>query len=251
MDLNGSASRREIVDANSYPWSSIGKINNSAGGQCTGAVIGPNQFLTAAHCLYNIGAGRFIAAGSIHFLLGYSKGEYAVHRIASSYYVPPTFDPTKIDGPAKAITDDWAVLYTREPFPPEIRPLRMASVTPPLGKAVKTGGYAQERAYMMTADQHCVIELTSTDGELIAHDCAVQHGDSGGPLLSGDASEEGLIVGINITKHRGPSKHGGVSISTAGIEAALALRVVVSIEGTTMSKVLYARLPPDRLAAGN
>ena len=40
-------SRREVVDANVYPWSSIGKIGNSVGGQCAGAVIGANQFLTA------------------------------------------------------------------------------------------------------------------------------------------------------------------------------------------------------------
>ena len=43
----------EVVDANSAPWSSIGKVGNSIGGHCTGTVIGSNRFVTAAHCLYN------------------------------------------------------------------------------------------------------------------------------------------------------------------------------------------------------
>ena len=55
MDQNVSETRREIVDINTYPWSSIGKIGISAisvRSTCTASVIGPQQILTAAHCLY-------------------------------------------------------------------------------------------------------------------------------------------------------------------------------------------------------
>ena len=68
-------SRREVVDANAYPWS----------GQCTGAVIGANQFLTAAHCLYYKAVRRLLPAEAIHILLGYVSDEYRVHRVASKY----------------------------------------------------------------------------------------------------------------------------------------------------------------------
>ena len=111
---------REIVDANTYPWSSIGKVGAKRH-WCTGVVVGSNQFLTAAHCLYNEAAGRFISAESIHFLLGYAKGEYRVRRVASRYTIPPTFDPPKITSfePAKitSLHDDWAILYVSEPSP--------------------------------------------------------------------------------------------------------------------------------------
>ena len=62
---------REIVDANTYPWSSIGKLGAKVDrlGSCTGVVVGSNQFLTAAHCLYNKAAGRFVSAESVHFSL--------------------------------------------------------------------------------------------------------------------------------------------------------------------------------------
>jgi V8-like Glu-specific endopeptidase len=44
---------REIIDTQKYPWSSVGKVFTGPGRYCTGAVIAPNEFLTAAHCLYD------------------------------------------------------------------------------------------------------------------------------------------------------------------------------------------------------
>ena len=52
ISVNVLASHREIVDTNTYPWSSIGKVGARLG-SCTGVVVGSNHFLTAAHRLYN------------------------------------------------------------------------------------------------------------------------------------------------------------------------------------------------------
>ena len=63
------------VDADVFPWSSVGKIYNSARSSCTGSVIAPDKVLTAAHCLFNRATARFLQPDSLHFLLVYKGGE--------------------------------------------------------------------------------------------------------------------------------------------------------------------------------
>ena len=184
---------------------------------CTGAVIGPNQFLTAAHCLYDKPMARLLPAGSIHILVGYEKGEYRAHRVHT--FTLPYMYPLSPKGWIAA-RYDWAIVYTDEPFPPDVKPLRLASTTSSLGTAVKIGGYTTERPYMMTADPRCRIGAGSADGKLISHDCVVHHGTSGGALLSGD--DEGLILGFEIydsppVEPAEQSKEGGWAVSAASI----------------------------------
>ncbi len=229
-DQSAAQPQRETVDIQKYPWSSVGKIGAagySSGEQCTGAVIGPNQFLTAAHCLYNRSTRTFMQPGSLHILLGYEKGEYRVHRVGSHYTIPPAFDPTLYSGAANrnairtAASHDWTVVYTSEPFPPDVRPLRVAIAAPPRGTNVKIGGYAIERRHMMTADLHCRITTLSLDEKLIAHDCVGHHGDSGAPLLNAD--DEGLILGVHVlgfsllVELQEQSKKGGWAVSSESI----------------------------------
>jgi protease YdgD len=142
--------------------------------------------------------------------------------------IPPTFEIT-------TLRDDLAILYVNEPFPSEVKPLSLASETPPLERAVKIGGYTAERSHMMTADQHCRIKAIFSDLKLIAHDCVVHHGDSGAPLLSADGDDEGLILGINVSAYsklfelEDQSREGGLAVPAAGITEFLASRVVGSI----------------------
>jgi len=224
------------VDITIYPWSSIGKIGIASltvRYACSGAVIGSNEFLTAAHCLYNVTTKRFFPAGSIHFLLGYARGEYRAHRIASRYTIPPAFDPSQYSYPPDSeklligARYDWAIVFVNEPFPTDVMPLRLATATPSPGTAVEIAGYPIERPHMITADPHCRVVEISSDKKLITHDCVTHQGDSGGPLLSRD--DEGLILGVNVlvsnlkrVDFREQSKKWGAAVSAANISEFLA-----------------------------
>ena len=160
LDQNASETRR-VVDINTYPWSSIGKIGISAisvRSTCTASVIGPQQILTAAHCLYLKRTAHFVSASEIHFLLGYEKGQYRAHRVGSRYVTSPNFNFAKME----TAGEDWAVVYVDEPFPSDTRPLRLAAVRPMPGAKVQTAGYPDDKAHMMTAGIAGAIFLDKT-----------------------------------------------------------------------------------------
>ncbi len=185
------------VDADLYPWSAIGKLFNSTGGACTAVAIAPDKVLTAAHCLYAFRTHQFLRAEAIHFLLGYARGDYRIHARVSSYSLGPGYDP---GNEARTAGSDWAVLTLAEPLPPSLRPIAVAETVPAAGTAIELGGFAQDRAYLMTADPRCRLIGPVAGGKLLSHDCEIQHGDSGAPLLlpgpDGSVQAFGVTVGF-------------------------------------------------------
>jgi protease YdgD len=234
MDQDVQQRRREAINIMAYPWASVGKIGISTISfrtSCTGSVIGPNEVLTAAHCLYNERTNRFVSADAIHFLLGYDKGEYRAHRTGSRYVTSSKYDFAK---EVETAGDDWAVIHVEDPFPSGTTPLRLAADRPLPGAPVLTGGYPSEKAHMMTADKHCQVEAVSADGKLIVNTCIVHHGDSGGPLMSAEKGAEGLIIGVNtlgygkLEELKDQSKEGGAAAAAWAIKQSLASQGTVS-----------------------
>jgi hypothetical protein len=65
-------------------------------------VIEQDQVLTAAHCLFNRRTGRFLPPSSLHFLLGYQRGEYKAHALVGGYTIGP--GGVSLRHPASGIT---------------------------------------------------------------------------------------------------------------------------------------------------
>ena len=182
------------VDITAYPWSSIAKLNNSVGGSCTAAVIAQNVVLTAAHCIFNQRTNRFLSPSSLHVLLGYERGQYAVHALVRSYTIGPGYDPAR---KLATISSDWAVLALTEPLSSQIRPLKFVERTPALGARLMVASYARGRRHVLTADEDCQILREVLRPILLENDCRGAQGSSGAPLLI-SKGEVALIVGIQV-----------------------------------------------------
>jgi protease YdgD len=182
------------VDANVFPWSSIGKINNSARSSCTGSIVAPNKVLTAAHCLFNRSTNRFLQAGSLHFLLGYRAGEYRLHARVASYVVDPNYNPNEAK---KSILADWAILVLVDAVASDTKPLPLATNSPVSGEPLMIGGFSQKHPFKMTADTECQVSGVARSG-VIMHDCSATHGVSGAPLLKAGEGTEIRVVAIHV-----------------------------------------------------
>ena len=80
----GSDDRVRITPTTSFPWRSIGRLNTG----CSGAMIGPNHFLTAGHCVHGGGAGGSWFGGNGDFRVSMAQdGSTKPYGEAKSTYV--------------------------------------------------------------------------------------------------------------------------------------------------------------------
>ena len=192
----GVLDRRLAVDVRLPPWNAIAKVQTNTATRCSGALVGPDTVMTAAHCLYNRRTHTLLQPGSLHVLFGYEQGGYFRHAQVVRYVVGDGFDGAE---PARHPASDWARLELAEAVPPTIEPLRLSKELPVPGTAVALPGYNQDRTHRLMADASCrVTGISMIRGErLPTHDCSATRGTSGGPLLARRA-DHWEAVGINI-----------------------------------------------------
>ena len=94
----GKADPRVRVDANALPWRAVARLQVPGIVRCTAVMVAPRLAATAAHCLWSRRLGRWVPAGSVHLLAGYSAGGFAAQCMATDYRVAPGYDPAERTG---------------------------------------------------------------------------------------------------------------------------------------------------------
>lgn len=178
---------RIVVDAMEYPWSTIGRVNAAGRAHCSGLLVSPSSVLTAAHCLYESRAGRWLTPQELHFLPGYQKDRYILHSKVKSYIRSHDFDPESATTARTAVTD-WALLTLEKPLGRQAGWLALLSVTPRNVKQtvgdgqLLVSGYRAGAPYVQSLAPDCG-KIEFFEEGAIAHRCHLQQGDSGSPLL--------------------------------------------------------------------
>jgi protease YdgD len=178
----GADDPRRPANLRLAPWDALGRVQTELGARCTGVMVAPDRVLTAAHCLIAPRTRNFVQPGSVHFLLGYDRGQWTAQARVRAYVMGPGYDAER--GPAGA---DWALLTLERRIGDSRRVLPLLRQVPPPRTAVMLGGYQQDRPEVLMADSDCrVLGLRrSPDGlPTIVHDCAGTRGASGAPLLA-------------------------------------------------------------------
>ncbi|SDD84427.1 V8-like Glu-specific endopeptidase [Kordiimonas lacus] len=197
--------RRRTVDSNEPPWRAIGRVNIGGRAHCSGALVGDRLVLTAAHCLYSKAGQTMVVPGIVHFVSGYSKGEYRAHSRVLSYFVPSGFDGT-LGADKRNLPHDWAILKLADPIGQQEGFLELhenfrgsAAHKGPLlaTPEVIAAGYPGDRAHILSLEEGCSIRNALYGNRVLLTDCLSLKGDSGGPILQKiEGSDTYVIIGV-------------------------------------------------------
>jgi len=218
---------RDVVDASLYPWSAIGRVNMAgirSRSHCTGALVGDQVAVTAAHCLYRQDLAKWATPAQVHFVAGYQRGEFEAHAKAQELFIAPGFDPAKWVHPDN-YPNDWAVIILDKPIGRKVGYLGFLSMQN--GQLAKfhdqnrtfaLAGYPRDRAHAISLDESCMIEAFFTSVDLMSHSCTIVNGDSGAPIslkFNGGLA----VVGVNSAS--------GVSTNQGKVNTAVPVRAFV------------------------
>lgn len=168
---SGLDGRKLVMSALKLPWMAVGKI----GSWCTGAMIGINHVLTAAHCVYDPRSGKYDAG--IHFAPA-ANGDLPFGAIKSSYVHLKGCWADSVDA------CDFAVIKLEEDVGLKTGWFGLGSNFSRTSAWLRTAGYPIDKDPKRMWRENCgksILEYAQ-DPTMLIHHCNAAAGMSGAPI---------------------------------------------------------------------
>lgn len=197
-------------------WEAVGRLNLGTRGFCTGALIAPDQVLTAGHCLFDKETGARIDPTTIEFLAGWRNGRAVAYRRVKRAVAHPDYVYSGGDLEAR-VPFDVALLQLDQPIRlPSVQPYDTAP-EPRRGAQVGVVSYARDRAEAPSLQEVC--EVLARRSDMLMLSCDVDFGSSGAPIFS---LEGGVARVVSVVSAKAEMDGRKVALGTA-LEAPLAV----------------------------